>query len=281
MRPASLLTALFFVTVSMSALAEGHGPVFGLATPTLGQDQMSSDTSFMARDSTQRTSAMFGQMFAYGLTEDWELDLGVASPMINRQEPMVRTRPGSMMDPLGGEIEFQTRYRFHKAYPGGGQRYESTLSLGGTIPYRDGRGDLDLSGSVNAAITTGYASRKWYWWAGAGYQRYFQSDGDRLGDLPYLTAVVGYRPPAWAADYPAPDWRVFVEAVAEFPQRNRLNGQTVKNSGGERVLVGPSALGLFGQWGVSGGVLFPVHHEFNGHQPRENVRARLVLTYWF
>lgn len=266
--------------IPKAGFAEGHGPVFALATPTLGRGQFSSDSSVVV-SGAGAASAMFGQMFAYGITEDWEANLSMASPMINRQSPMPRFRAGSMMDAAGGEVGFQTRYRFHKEYPGGGQRLESTIAVGGTAPYQSKPGEMELGPSVHVSLTTGYASRTWYWWLGGGYQRSFERKGDRRGDLPYATAAVGYRPPAWAKDYPEADWRVFMESVAEFPGRRRVDGHTMPNSGGERILIGPSVLGLFGPWGVSGGALFPIYQNMRGTDREERFRARLLFTYWF
>lgn len=274
---ALLLPAALCVDV---ALAEGHGPTFALATPTLGEGQWSSDTTFLLLDTTDGTSSMFGQMFGYGLATDLDLNLGIGSPMINRQDTMPRTRGGSMMSTLGSQIELTGRWRFHREAPGVGERRESTLILGGSAPYESRIGDMKIGPSINVGAVTGYASREWYWWIGGGYQRYAKRSGDRLGDLPYATATVGWRPPYFQRE-DTPDLRFFLEAVAEFPQRNTMGGRRIGDSGGERVLLGPTFLYLDGQWGLSGGVMFPVHQRLNGNQPRENVRARFVLTYWF
>jgi len=53
------------------------------------------------------------------------------------------------------------------------------------------------------------------------------------------------------------------------------------NSGGEKILVGPSLLGLYGQWGVEVGVLLPVYQRLNGIQPDEKYRIKIVFTWWF
>jgi hypothetical protein len=47
------------------------------------------------------------------------------------------------------------------------------------------------------------------------------------------------------------------------------------------VLLGPSMLGLFGTWGIEGGVLFPIEQSLNGNHDEEDYRAKLVVTYWF
>ena len=135
---------------------------------------------------------------------------------------------------------------------------------------------------MTVAAVTGHASRTTYWWLGGGAQHYFPKGGGRLGDLYYVTAVWGWRPEYFQhRDYPASDWRLFVESVAEFARRDEMNGSTVAASGGRKVFAGPSVLGLFGAWGVEMGVLFPVSQSLNGPQAREDYRAKLVFTYWF
>jgi hypothetical protein len=149
--------------------------------------------------------------------------------------------------------------------------------LNAGIPTTDERGGVGVGPSFNAAITTGYASRTWYWWAGAGFER---SD-DRLGDLPYLTGAVGYRPPFFQHDYPKPDIRFFVEGMAEFPQQDTVNGHDDPNSGGTRLMIGPSVLGLFGKTGIEAGVLFPAYQDLRGDQPEEDYRATIDFVIWF
>ncbi len=264
------------------AWGEGHGPTFALATPTLTQGQWSSDTTALVLSTTEGETFMAGQMLGYGITEDWDVSLAVGSPMVNRRQAMPRTRAGSMMLTTGDQVELTTRWRFHREAPAVGTRRESTLILGSSAPYDSRPNGMKIGPSAHIGAVTGYASRTWYWWLGGGFQRYADRGGDRPGDLPYLTATVAYRPPAWAGDFPQPDWRVFMEAVAEFPQRNRMDGEAVAESGGQRALIGPTFLGLFATgWGVSGGIMFPVHQRLHGDQPRENLRGRIVATYWF
>jgi hypothetical protein len=262
-------------------LAEGHGPAFGLATPTLGQGQWSSDTSFLALSRDDGTAYLFREMVGYGITEDLQAILTFPlSPVIDPLKPPPRTRMGAMMGSMT-DVEGSLLWRFHRQAPDIGSRFESSLLFGGSVPTEEKRGGLHVGPALNAALVTGYASRTIYGWVGGGYQRNFESANDRLGDLPYATAVFGWRPPLFRQDYPKPDWRIFVESLAEFPQRNRSDGIHVAGSGGERVLIGPSVLGLYGKWGVEAGVLFPTYERLNGSQPDEKFRAKIVFTWWF
>jgi hypothetical protein len=282
LRAAFLAGAFLVPTFFLStAHAEGHGPVFGLATPTLGKGQWSSDTGLMQIETEQGSRYMARQTLGYGITEDLQANLSV--PLGRWGDEMThvpRTRLGAMMGSFG-DVEASLFWRFHRVAPAVGTRYESTLILGASIPTEDRRSGVNVGPSVNLGLVTGYASRSFYWWLGGGVQRYFEDGEDRLGDLGYLSAVLGYRPRIFREDYPKPDWRIFVEAIGEHARRDRIAGQKSPDSGGDRVLVGPSVLGLYGKWGISGGALFPVHEDPNGDQMDEKYRAKLVLTYWF
>ncbi len=263
------------------AAAEGHGPAFGLATPTLGRGQWSSDTLVMALGTDAGTSLMTREWVGYGLTEDLQATLSFPlSSTIDRQMHPPRTRFGAMMGAFG-DVEASLLWRFQRVAPDVGARLESTLMVGGSIPTELRRRGVRVGPGVNVAAVTGYASRTVYGWVGAGWQRYAERDGDRLGDLPYVSAVFGWRPPLFQHDYPRPDWRVFAESIAEFPRADRRGGITRPDDGGTRILLGPSLLGLYGQWGVEAGVLFPVRQEMRGTQPEERFRAKAVFTWWF
>ncbi|HUB07512.1 MAG TPA: hypothetical protein VMB50_10950 [Myxococcales bacterium] len=95
------------------------------------------------------------------------------------------------------------------------------------------------------------------------------------------TLVLGYRPPFLQRDEPHPDLRIFLEAVGEYVMPDQGDGQTIPNTGGERIMVGPTALALFGAWGVSGGPLFPVCSDLNGTQEPDRVRLAVVFSYWW
>jgi hypothetical protein len=60
-----------------AALANGHGPVFGLSTPTNVEDGWSLDTSFMGTGGGAGSGSMFRTMLAYGITPDLQVSLSV------------------------------------------------------------------------------------------------------------------------------------------------------------------------------------------------------------
>lgn len=273
------LAAMLFSAQSL--FADSHGPAFGLATPTLAEGQWSSDTMGMSLGTEKGTMFQFREMAGYGINPDLQALLSFPlSPTIDPLTPRVNTRMGAMGG-SGDDVEGSLLWRFFRRAPAVGTRYESSVLVGGAVPTEWRLGNIRNSPSLNLAAVSGYASRTFYGWIGGGIQRHFDNGNDRIGTLPYVTAVFGYRPPLFQKDYPKPDWRIFIENVDEFPQRDKISGVRDADSGGEKVLIGPSVLGLYGKWGVEGGVLFPAYQRMNGSQPDERFRVKLVFTYWF
>jgi hypothetical protein len=104
---------------------------------------------------------------------------------------------------------------------------------------------------------------------------------DHPGDEFLYSVVLGYRPEMFRQELPHADWRVFIEGVGDFTARDRLKGSAVTDSGGHQIFVGPTVLGIFGAWGISGGPLFRVYGQVNGTQPEDRVRFVTNYTYWF
>lgn len=272
------LTLLAGAGVAGPAHGEGHGPAFGLATPTLARGQWSSDTAVIRIDTETSDAVALREMLGYGITED--LQALLTFPLERSDEAMLApTRGGGMMGAMD-EIEASLLWRFHRNATGIGTRRESALLVGISEPVDDTRGNMQLGNGIHVAAVTGFVSRTTYWWAGGGTRYYLKEQGDRPGTLYYLSGVFGWRPPLFQHDYPKPDWRIFLEGVAERTERHRVNGQSMPNSGGEKILLGPSVLGLYGRWGIEAGMLWPVAQSQNGSQPKERYRAKLVFTYW-
>ncbi|ODV26561.1 MAG: hypothetical protein ABT19_02750 [Rhodanobacter sp. SCN 68-63] len=275
-----LLATCIVGAASPQSHAEGHGPLFGLATPTLAQGQWSSDTGIMRMQSDAGGQWRARQMIGYGINEDLQVSLTV--PLGNRGSDMMtpNARGGAMMGQAGA-VEGSLLWRFHRTAPKVGTRWESSLLVGVAKGDEFGPDRRDAGPSFHLAAVTGYVSRTTYWWLGGGGQWHRAEHGSHRGDLTYATAVFGWRPPVFRGDYPKPDWRLFAEAVVEHAGHDRMGGRPMPDSGGTRVLAGPSVLGLFGAWGVSAGVLFPLKEHLNGTQPDTHYRAKLVFTYWF
>ena len=277
--PFALLAA---IALPRATLATGHGPVYGLATPTLGRGAWSLDVSVMNRNLGAKNMAMFRPLVTYGLTEDVQVSLSLPMPLYVPQGlPHARTMA---MMPSNPDVELLLGWRFHRVGPAVGARFESTAYLGFDYPTDPVRGGARTSPGLYAGAVTGYASRSIYVWAGALGRRYMSPVGeatDHPGDLAMYSLVLGYRPTMFRKELPHPDWRAFIEVVGEWSAKDRVAGKELPNSGGHQIFVGPTLLGLYGPWGISGGPLFPVLSKLNGSQRKDRVRMVVNFTYWF
>jgi hypothetical protein len=261
---------------------QGHGPAFGLSTPTLGKGGWSLDVAAMSRIVGDRGLVMMRPMVTYGLTEDLQISASFPMPLYVPQG--ARPAHGMARMPTSPDVEFLLGWRFHRAGVGIGSRVESTTYFGFDYPTDDIRAGVRTSPGLYGALVTGYASRSVYAWVGGLYRRYMSPIGetaDHLGDVGMYSVVFGYRPPAFQKDLPHPDWRVFIEVVGEVTAKDVIAGVRQSNTGGHQVFAGPTLLGLYGSWGISGGPVFPVYRDVNGTQPREKMRFVANTTFWF
>lgn len=267
---------------SSLAQASGHGPVYGLATPTLGQGSFSLDTAVMGRDGDGH-ALMLRPMVGYGITSDLQLSLSLPIPLYSFGE-LPRARMMTMM-PADEDVELQLAWRFARHALGIGNRIEATGSLYVDFPLQGTRQGAHIYPGLVAALVTGYASRSWYVWVGGLYRRYLGPVGDavdHVGDTAMYSLVVGYRPPWFQKlELPHGDWRIFAELVGEYEFPTQIAGQDVPNTGGHRIFLGPTLLGLYGAWGISGGPQFAVYDALNGTQPKDFVRYVVNFTYWW
>jgi hypothetical protein len=279
-RAAVVLVIFTSLAAPRSARATGHGPAYGLATPTLPEGALSLDLAAMARvESGGLQEAMFRPMLGYGITEDLEVSFSAPLPLYSRTGAPTARMMGMM--PATMDVEALVAWRFHRTDAGIGSRFESTALFG--LDYPTGRvNGIDAAPGFSAGAVTGYVSRSIYLWAGALYRRYVTAAGaDHPGDQLLYSAVVGWRPGLFRRELPNSDWRLFVEAVGEVTARDRVSGRSVADSGGHQIFIGPTVLGLFGPWGISGGPLFRVHADVNGTQPQDIVRFVANYTRWF
>jgi hypothetical protein len=282
-RPIALtIAAAVVVALSTNTLhASGHGPVFGAATPTLGKGAWSFDQAWMGQvmRGTTKQEQLLRSMISLGITETVQISASVPIPL--GSSGMMPS--GRMMAMMPGTRDFEALvgWRFHTRPVGIGGRIESTVYVGGLVPFDSSRGGVATGPGALVSVASGYASREHYFWVGASHQRHAQSSGDRAGAVTSSSVVYGYRPPAWRLEYPKPDLRFFVEAVADKTARMRHGGRVMPDSGSEVVLIGPSVLLLYKAYGIGGGVLFPVYQRTNGTQPDERFRFGVNFAYFF
>src|SRR5438309_7669182 len=201
-----VLAAMF--TVAPSLTAADHGPAFGLATPTNPKGGWSFDLGVNGRSGT--ASSVEAEL-SYGITQN--LKLAVSGPVVFKPDPFPRSSV-TTNTPISGDFSAFAWWRF-KRNDLPGKRIESTLVSGLLVPGPQQEAgafrNLDSGLGYLIGAVTGIASRSQYVWAGATYQRYAESSGDRRPDLVTGTVVYGYRPRSWRTDYPRWDWRVFGE----------------------------------------------------------------------
>src|SRR5262249_53549068 len=210
---------------------------------------------------------MLKTMLSFGVTEN--LQLSGSFPLAMEDGALAAAR---MMSPMSSDREFEglTAYRFQRRPVGIGGRQESTFYVGGTAPFERSRSGVGIGPSLEAGISTGYASRAHYVWVGGAVQHFFERDGGQLGASRLLTAVYGYRPPALRTEEGKPDLRFFVEMTAE--DRSPSQRGIADVAGSRTVFVGPTTLLLHKAVGVEAGVLFPAYQRVDASSVKERVR---------
>jgi len=260
--------------------ASGHGPVFALATPTNPKGGFGFDTSFMGRYGGGN-GTMFRATLGYGITEN--LKVSVSGPLIFKAEPFTTSRTAAIT-PMGGDFEALGLWRFQRTDFKVGGRFETT-AIGGLLlpgPQADAgplKGMKSRPGGL-VGVVSGVASRSHYAWVGTTYQRYAASDGDRRPDILFYSFAYAYRPESWRKDH-GWDWRIFGECTGERTGVVERAGTAPAGSRSNQVFVGPTTLGVYKNYAVSGGVQFAVYRDGGLVYPRERVRVALNFTIFF
>jgi hypothetical protein len=263
---------------SRDVAASGHGPVFGAATPTLGQGGWSLDLAWTGRFGDEASpDQMLKTMIGYGITEKLQITTSLPEAMTDDRLP-----PARMMSLMSNarEIETLVGYRFHVRPVGIGGRHESTLYVGGTIPLQARRAETAAGPSLYVGAATGYASRAHYFWVGGGIQQFAPRGGDRLGGTRFASVVYGFRPKPLRTEAGKPDLRFFIEGTGEDRSPDRVAATTV-GSGVRTVFVGPTALLLYRAYGFEGGILFPAYQRIDDNRSRERFRVAVNVSYFF
>jgi hypothetical protein len=278
---ARILAMLFVVMTPCAALASGHGPVFGASTPVLGKGGWQLDQAWFGRmvDGPQTDEQLLRTMISFGITEDLQIS-GSLPIRLETSVLMPRGRMVSMMSSVK-EIEASAAWRFHRRVTGVGTRFESTVSGGVGLPLEEYSPDgMRTAPSAHVSAATGYVSRGQYIWVGGGYQQHRKTDFEQVGSVTYVSAVYGYRPRFLRLDYPKPDLRFFVEAMAERTERGKHFGLDMLSSGGDAVFVGPTALLLYKAYAIEGGVMFPAYQRTTSFPERRRFAVNVSYFFW-
>lgn len=274
-----IVCAVLFVA-PQSGRASGHGPVFGLATPTNPRGGFSFDSSLMGRYG-DGGGTMFRATLGYGITEN--LKVAISGPVLFQAEPFPISRT-TAFTPMGGDFEALGIWRFHRQDIGVGSRFESAAIGGLLLPGpQDSGGPLkNLHSGAGGLVggVTGFASRSHYAWVGATYQHYASRSGDQRPDLLFYSAAYAYRPPSWRTDK-GWDWRIFGELSGEKSGDLRRAGIAVPGSDAHQLFIGPTTLGVYKNYAVSAGLQFPVYRALGAIYPRERVRIAINFSIFF
>ena len=265
-----------------TAAASGHGPIFGLATPTNAKGGWSLDLGTMGRVGENNLGTMERAMFSYGVTEDLQLSFSV--PAIFNSAPLAPARITGMM-PSSPDFEGLAAWRFQRHATGVGTRLETTAYVGLLVPGPQRPagmlGSLQRAPGLYTAITTGMASRANYIWGGIGNTHYAQRGGDQRPNIFTYTLVYGYRPIPLRKDYPHWDWRVFGEMTGEDSSRVLKAGMLMPGTGGDQLLLGPGTLGIYKNYAIEAGIQFPVYRNTGLRFDREKLRFAINFSYFF
>lgn len=278
----TIFSALTLLACSGIARASGHGPVFGLTTPTNAKGGWSLDVGMMGRVGAENSGSMARAMLSYGITQDVQLSLTL--PYIFRSAPLPPARGTSMMSTTP-DFEAIGAWRFHRQGTDVGTRFESTAYIGPIIPGiqrpQGMLGNLKKAPGFYSAVSTGMASRSHYFWLGAGNSHFVERGGDQRPNLFNYSAVWAYRPPAWRKDYPHWDWRFFIEMTGELSNKVLHRNALMPGTGAHQIFVGPTALGIYKNYAIEGGIQFPVFRDAGSNFQREKFRFALNFSYFF
>jgi hypothetical protein len=187
--------------------------------------------------------------------------------------------------PGSGDLEAIGSYRFHRQGTRIGTRIESTAYAGFIVPGPQRppgmMGQLRKAPGVYTAVSSGVASRSHYLWGGIGNVHFAEKRGDQRANVVTYSAVWGYRPPAWQKEYPRWDWRMFAELTGDRAGTMRHAGSPMPGTGGHQLFLGPTALGIYKNYAIEGGVQWPLYRNIGSALQRERFRFAVNFIYFF
>jgi hypothetical protein len=267
-----LFSSLFFASC---IFAEGHGPLFGLATPTNSKGEWSFDSGLFGRSNDFGSQISFRELIGYGFTPHFSAL--VTAPAVVGKLELTPTRIQA-----GSDFDATVRWRFQHRATRVGTRIESTLFAGIAAPGpQSAFHNLITSnapGTMFGAVT-GMASRSHYLWLGATFTKFYEHSGSKRPDVFDYSLVYGYRPPKWRRSPDRWDWRMFAELVGEHSDRFVLAGLAIPQTQAHQVFLGPSLLGIYRNYTVGFGAQAPIYQSTGSLYPRERVRFAVNFSY--
>jgi hypothetical protein len=135
-----LFGSLFFAPC---VFAEGHGPLFGLATPTNSKGEWSFDSGLFGRSNDFGSQASFRELIGYGFAPHFSLFVTAPAVVGNLELTPTRIQTGS-------EFDATVRWRFQHRATKVGTRIESTLFAGIAAPGPQSRAQAPIYQSTGS-----------------------------------------------------------------------------------------------------------------------------------
>ena len=269
------MIVLVALALPFYAKASGHGPVFGLATPTNSQGEWSFDQGVFDRATSLGSQASIRELVGYGFTPHLTLSFTLPVVVGNTPLPPTRIQPGD-------DFDSTLAWRFQHIATKVGTRVESTAFASMVVPGPQsafsGIKPTNVPGFMVGGVT-GRASLSHYLWLGATLTKFFEHDGSKRPDVFDYSLVYGYRPAKWRRPPDKWDWRLFAELVGERSGSFRQAGAIVPNTEAHQDFLGPSTLGIYRNYTVSFGAQFPVYQNVQSKFTKERVRLAINFSY--
>ena len=265
------------LTLSASACAADHGPVFGYATPVNSQGEFSLDTGLFGRYGSLGSQFSTGSQIGYGLTPHLTFNAFAPATFSSGSFPETRIFPG-------GEWSAGASWRFLHSVTQVGKRLEATGTLGIVVPGPQSDsgvlGRLHRAPGVAGTVATGVASRSHYLWLGGGYTWFPETGETKRPDTISWSTVYGYRPARLRRGYNQWDYRGLLEFTGERTSAVRHTGTGLPDSSTTSLWLGPSLLAIFKNVAIEGGVQGPLYRDVSSTvYGREAVRFALNFSY--
>ncbi len=270
------IALLVLLALRSQASAAGHGPVFGLATPTNSQGEWSFDQGIFGRSTSLGSQSSIRELIGYGLTPHLTVSFTLPAVIGDTRLPPTRIQPG---DDFDSTLAWRFQHRATKV----GTRIESTAFAGLAVPgpqsaFNGVATTTHAPGFMLGAVV-GRASLSHYVWLGSTFTRFTELNGNRRPGVLDYSLIYGYRPPKWRRTPDKWDWRLFGELVGERSNRFSQDDATVANTQAHQVFLGPSALGIYRNYTISFGAQLPVFRDVGSVWPKERVRFAVNLSY--
>jgi hypothetical protein len=221
------ITLLVLSLLPLRVMASGHGPIFGLATPTNSQGEWSFDQGVFGRSTSVGSQASIRELLGYGFTPHLTLSFTLPVVVGDTRLPPTRIQPG---DDFDSTLAWRFQHRATKV----GTRIESTAFAGLVVPgpqsaFNGVANTSNVPGFMVGAVT-GRASLSHYVWLGATFTKFGDHDGNQRPDVFDYSFVYGYRPPKWRRTPDKWDWRLFGELVGEHSNKFQQANAAVANT---------------------------------------------------